>query len=433
MRKTVSIIAASLLTATVVFTGCGGGGSSVTTASSSSSVSSSSSSSVTPTIKTVTVSDGWVLGATVKCKNSDGTDIASGTATAPGTYEIDVTNKACPVLCSKDGYIDVDGSNAIEQGEPKAPRMMAPGTYSNINPFTHLIANGVSAQDLAAATGLDAAMYNNFDIAIPDANSLELSKQAVLLSAAIAYIENQGTVTVSSSSTPSTSINTSSSSSVASEGGILPGGPGVRGILPGGPGSGISNTSMNTSSSSSVASEGGILPGGPGTSASTNNSSPVATTVLTYAMLIERMKNGEKIGDIIPSLRSLENELSNADSPQKCDEIASSYIANNTGACEENVCVAPASGTSSSAAAYSSEAIECLPGQECGGATSSSSNANNGEAIECLPGQECGGATSSSSSIEATNSSTSVSSGQNNTTSYTTSSTEGVLPGGPGA
>jgi len=129
MRKTrmISVIAASMLTATVVFTGCGGGGSSTTVSSapetsssapatsssapaSSSSVpassssaaggeapclpgqpceTESSSSSVAPQIKTVKVSDGWVLGATVKCKNDDGSDVVTAVSTdVPGAYEL---------------------------------------------------------------------------------------------------------------------------------------------------------------------------------------------------------------------------------------------------------------------------------------------------------------------------------------------------------
>ncbi|BCD68945.1 hypothetical protein [Nitratiruptor sp. YY09-18] len=422
----ISIIAASLLTATVVFTGCGGGGSSAaTSSSSSSSVSSSSSSSVSssssssvPAVKPVVVSDGYVLGADVIC----GTHIAAAT-TVPGKYEFNVAN--CPVtMVSQNGYIDTNGDKSITQGEPVAPTMKAPKDYSNINPLTTFLAEGVSLEDLEAATGLSATQYNNFDIDIPSSNSFELAKQAALLSAAIAYIQNQNANTSSTSSSSSEA----SSSSSSSTGGVLPAGPRyVRGVLPAGPGTNTSSTSSSSSeaSSSSSSSTGGVLPAGPGTSTSStsSSSSEASGTPLTYISLIERLKNGENIEDIIPGTAVLAN-VSAADyqnDPHIFDKKLATVLPKK---CENEICIA-ATQSSSSAPDSSSSSTE-----ESSSSVASSQCTQIPGYDNCAPDSSSSSTEESSSSVASSSSSTAQSSSSSQSSN---TSTGGVLPAGPGA
>jgi len=398
MKKTrmISVIAASLLTATVVFTGCGGGGASVSS-SSSSSVSSSSSSSVSSSssssvsTKKVIVSDGYVLGAAVNCGNNN------AVAIAPGKYEFSVSS--CAVnMNAANGYIDVDDNGKITKGEPKAPNMQAPKSYSNINPFTTFLAKGVSVEDLQEATGLNAVKYNYYDISTMDADA-EFAKKAVLFAAAIKYIE-EGSVVSSSSQSSSSSI--SSSSSSVSTGGVLPSGPRsvqVRGVLPSGPGGTASSVS-----SSSAASE----------SSSSSTQAP-----LTYVKFIERLKNGESVCDIIPALEDLKNALDSVGAEEFAqdrnifDKKAKDILGSEYGACEDDVCV-DLSSSSEANSSSSTPTTSCLPGTTC----SSSSETNSSSSAPTT-------SSSTSSSVSSTSSSSS--------SSVSSTKTGSVLPAGPGA
>lgn len=378
----ISVIAASLLTATVVFTGCGGGGSSATTSSSSSSSSVSSSSSSTPasssissstsstclpgqpcgsssssapTIKTVKVSDGYVLEATVKCKETNGSDIAQAVATDnPGEYQFaDVVN--CPVLCAKNGVIDVNANAQVDAGEPYAPKMTAPGSYANINPYTVLIQNGMTPTEVAVAFNLPAD--TNFDIAIPEA-SAEIRKNAVLLSAILSYIEKNS------------------------------GGDVRNGAFPG---LGNDNSSISSTSSSVVSS----------------------SSILTFPDLIASFKSGKTIEDILAelpeSIKQLKEELDQVTDPEEYDQKAVSIIAQFNGVYSE-----------SSGSSESSSGSDCIPGTPCGSSSSQVSSSSAG----AFPG--LGGGESSSSSQVISSSSSSVSS---NSSSQVSSSSAGAFPG----
>ena len=404
----ISVIAASLLTATVVFTGCGGGGASVSSSSSSSvssssssSVSSSSSSSVSssssssapassssssstsstclpgqpcggssssssaPTIKTVKVSDGYVLQATVKCKETNGSDIAQAVATNnPGEYQFaDVAS--CPVLCAKDGVIDANANGQVDAGEPYAPKMTAPGSYANINPYTVLIQNGMTPAEVAAAFNLPAD--TNFDIAIPE-SSADVRKNAVLLSAILSYIEKNS------------------------------GGDIRSGAFPG---LGNDDSSVSSTSSSVVSS----------------------SSILTFPDLIASFKSGKTIEDILAelpeSIRQLKEELDQVADPEEYDQKAVNIIAQFNGAYSE-----------SSSSNESSSGSECIPGTPCGSsssqATSSSSISSQASSSSTGAFPGLGGGESSSSSQATSSSSSSVSS---SSSSQASSSSTGAFPG----
>ena len=342
MKKTrmISVIAASLLTATVVFTGCGGGGASVSSSSSSSVSSSSSSSTHTssssssstssaclpgqpcgsssssssaPAIKTVKVSDGYVLQAIVKCKESNGSDIAQAVATDnPGEYQFaDVAT--CPVLCAKNGVIDVDANGQVNAGEPYAPKMTAPGSYANINPYTVLIQNGMTPAEVAAAFNLPAD--TNFDIAIPE-SSADVRKNAVLLSAILSYIEKNSGGDIRSGAFPGLGNEDSSNSSISS--------------------------SMVSSSS-----------------------------ILTLSDLVAALKSGKTIEDILAelpeSIRQLKEELDQVTDPEEYDQKAVNIIVQFNGAYSE-----------SSSSSESSSGSDCIPGTPCGSSSSQASSSSAG-------------------------------------------------------
>jgi len=376
MKKTrmISVIAASLLTATVVFTGCGGGGSSEATSSSSSvssSVSSSApasssssttsstsstclpgqpcggSSSSAPSVKSVKVSDGYVLGAMVVC----GAHQAVATSIA-GEYEFDVAS--CPAnIAAQNGYIDVNDNGSLDAGEPGAPKMEAPADYSNVTPYTTLIAHGMTPAEVAAAFGLPAD--TNFDIAIPESQDPNFVKNAVLLSAMLSYIERQA---------------------------------GTRGILPT-PGSGAPTSSTSSSSVSSSSEETG---GGEESSAS----------ALTLDTLVQKLKSGLTIEDILPKvLMPLKQALDNGTAtPDQYDDVAASFLKEYNG--EYN----PTSSSTSSSSAQSSSASQ--GGQSGGGILPTPGNGGIVTGGETFPSVGIGATSSTiSSSMSSSNSSAS--------------------------
>ena len=284
MRKSrmISIIAASMLTATVVFTGCGGGGGSSSLVASSSS---SSSSSITPQItpKTVKVSDWWINGATVVCGGN--TAVAKATI---GHYEFDIEN--CPAnMVSTGGYSDTNRDGAISNGDLKAPKMEAPANYNNINAFTTFIAKGVAPAQLANALGLPAD--TNFDVAVPEASD-QIQRIAPVVTALLAALEAK-TIT--------------------------------RSIFPG------------DDSSEEVAKQSSCLPGQPCTSSSTGNEESSAATsstpnILTMAMVVAGFNAGKTLNDFLPQeLLALKSTLESAEAGSNYELLAAPTVKKYTG------------------------------------------------------------------------------------------------------
>ncbi len=135
--------------------------------------------------KRVVVSDGYVLGATVRCEDNQSQTVATAIATQKaGEYEFAATQ--CALLVATDGYIDSNHNGKLDEGEPKAPKMRAPGSYTNITPFTTLLAYGLSPQELAKSFDLQ---RDDFDIAIPNA-PLTMQVQAIALSIYLSYLQS---------------------------------------------------------------------------------------------------------------------------------------------------------------------------------------------------------------------------------------------------
>ena len=331
--RMISVIAASLLTATVVFTGCGGGGSSTcVTCNSSSSEATSSSSSVQPAVKVVKVSDGYVLAATVKCKDAQGNEVAGPAAATdnPGEYELSLTSE-CPILCAKDGYIDVNANGQLDNGEPKAPKMTAPGTYSNINPYTTLIQHGAEVSKLISAFDLSAD--TNFDVAIPEASDAVRIK-AIELSVYLSYLQNKQNAT-------------------------------TRVCIPGVPNSCNQGSSASAETSSS--------------SSSTN-----ASNIVSLEDFVAALNAGKSFNELIPEdIQPIINEIENATSPEEAEQKASTFLATTNGCygeCESSSSseVSSSSESSSEESSSSSEASDNSGGAfpDLGGNTSSSSSSS---------------------------------------------------------
>ena len=322
MRKMrmISIIAASMLAATVMFTGCGGGGSSTTASNGSGASSSASSSSSQVTIKTVKVSDGYVFQATVKCQDEQGNDIAQAIATQnPGEYEFSLSS-SCSVLVATDGYIDTNANNQLDQGEPKAPTMMAPGSYSNINPFTMLIQKGMTPQEVASAFNLQTA---DFDIAIPEA-SLEVQKAAIKLAVVLSYFEN------------SQSSNT-------------------RDCLPGTP-------CDNGSSSGEEAAD-----------------ANQPATITSLDDFIAALKSGKKFDEVVPQdVQTVVDNIENATTYAEAEQQAQGFLASVNGCYECDVASSSSEGTSSSSVG-STGAFPGLGGTEESSSSSEGTSSSSSE------------------------------------------------------
>jgi len=462
MKKTrmISVIAASLLTATVVFTGCGGGGSSssvcceesassvglistpseasssisssgsvVVSSSSTTSISSveggsssaclpgqpcegtalsSSSSSTGPTIKIVKVSDGWVLGAIVKCKDASGKTLATAVSdpNKPGNYQLVLNNFSCDLLNAINGYMDVD-SNGIDVGDPKAPNMWAPGNYENITPYTTLLAYGMTPKEIALSFGLPET--TDFDTAIPESDDLNYKKGAKLLSAVLSCIEKGGT----------SNENVSCPSSIEALVNELKSGKTIYEVLT----PELEELRISLESA---------------------NENEYESVIAQYLAEIN--------GAYGVSVSSVSSTVSSSSSSSVSSESTSSSLASGLlpipGEGTANIVVVSSSSSlvsensssevSSSVSSSSEEAQECLPGQPCGASSSSSEvsssvSSSSEEAQECLPGQPCGASSSSSESTASLpgEGGSTVEEGTGNITSSSSIESGECLPGQP--
>ena len=283
----ISIIAASMLAATVVFTGCGGGGSSSSATpvvSSSSSEATSSTPQITP--KTVSVSDWWVNGATVSCGGN------SAVATTTGHYEFDV--ESCPAnMVSTGGYSDTNRDGMISSGDLGAPNMEAPANYNNINAFTTFIAEGVEPANLANALGLPAD--TNFDVAVPEASD-QLQRIAPVVTAFLAQLQS-GAITKS--------------------------------LLPVPSDAGEEKVKITEEST--------CLPGQPCESGDeTATSSAAPSVALTMADVVAGFNAGKTLSDFLPQdLMTLKGTLESAEAGENYELLAASVVKKYTGVYEE--------------------------------------------------------------------------------------------------
>jgi hypothetical protein len=246
-KQVLSVVAASILAASMTFTGCGsssssskpvvsssssmGTSSSNTTSSAGTSSSSSSdsngsvSSSSAPTMTSVVVSDAYIINATVKV--GDTALIAAGA----GTYEsAEVLTGAITVT---DGVNDLNANGMVDSSDGNnsdydvvAVKMQAPAGYENVNPFTTL--NVMGMKNMATTFPTAAAIDAGYDFDVVANTTLDLAKEVLIAAltvqantptnaAASRILPEPGEVTVTSSSeAPASSV------AASSEGGFLP-------------------------------------------------------------------------------------------------------------------------------------------------------------------------------------------------------------------
>ncbi len=204
-----SVVAATALAASFTMSGCGSsGGSSGSSSSVASSTSSNaSSSSAGPVI--VKVSDAYVLSANVTAGSAQAIEVGNG------DYEFNTSISG--TLMAEGGANDIDGDGNATAADPKAPTLKAPEGYTNINPFTTLVANGVADVNTtfpnAAAYPTQSGMQFDFDVvAVGDADnngSIDIAKETAK---AALYASGYAGDGVSSSSMPTSSSSESNSS-----------------------------------------------------------------------------------------------------------------------------------------------------------------------------------------------------------------------------
>ena len=244
-KQVLSVVAASILAASMTFTGCGSSSSSKPVVSSSSSMgtsssnttssagssssesnsSVSSSSSSVATMTSVVVSDAYVINATVKV--GDTALIAAGA----GTYEsAEVLTGAITVA---DGVNDLNANGTVDSSDGNnsdydvvAVKMQAPAGYENVNPFTTLSVMGM--KNMATTFPTAAAIDAGYDFDVVANTTLDLAKEVLIAAltvqantptnaAASRILPEPGEVTVTSSSeAPASSV------AASSEGGFLP-------------------------------------------------------------------------------------------------------------------------------------------------------------------------------------------------------------------
>jgi len=295
-KKLLSIAAASVLVATFTMTGCG------------------SSSSAAPVTKNITVSDGYVLGATVTATDYTGSAVELG----KGVYQF--PKIITGAITATGGVNDVNNDGVKNAGEPKLPPLKAPASYSNINTLTTLLVDSnITAAQLATLLGVNLSdVNNNFDIDVVSKakTNPKLARGTALYAAVISQVNyNIAHPSSSSSSTASSSSTgilpgTSSASSVSSvassvassssvSGSILP-----MGILPG-----------DTASSSST---GSILPGASSSSSSvssvassvaSSSSSAAAVVAQTLSQIMGSLVGGGTVCTVLPTLCTLDTAL----------------------------------------------------------------------------------------------------------------------------
>jgi hypothetical protein len=137
-KQILSVVAASVLAASFTFTGCGSSDSDDDQNTSSSAAASSEA----PQPVIVRVSDAYVLGGIVKAG-----DTTADNEVGEGQYEF--TQGASGALTLVSGANDTaEPIGEATEADPFAPKMTAPEGSKNINPFTTMIVNGKTLDEL---------------------------------------------------------------------------------------------------------------------------------------------------------------------------------------------------------------------------------------------------------------------------------------------
>ena len=206
-KQLISVVAASVLAASFTFTGCGSSSSSSTPpASSSSSSSNGSSSSAGPVM--IKVSDAYVLNANVTA--------GSATAIVVGNGDYEFNSTISGMIVSEGGANDVaEPFGEATDADPIAPAMSAPEGYTNVNPFTTMLASK-TAEEIAVmypaagdVNGTDGMAFN-FDVVAAGSENLDIAKETAKAALTVSgYTGTPGSSSSMMSSSSSSDDNTS--------------------------------------------------------------------------------------------------------------------------------------------------------------------------------------------------------------------------------
>lgn len=200
MKKTqiVSMVAALLLAQSFVLSGCGGGGSSEGASSSDPAAVNGSGASSSTMNSTASSSDaasggnassdadsvsGVAVPVTVRVATLypvvDATVVADdkqALVVGDGTYEFGRSVDGALGIVAKGGVVDLNGNGLPDHGEPYAPEFRASSGSEVLNPFTTLLANGMSSD---AITGTYPSMAPYAPQFALSAFSVETAKDAL--------------------------------------------------------------------------------------------------------------------------------------------------------------------------------------------------------------------------------------------------------------
>ena len=81
-----------------------------------------------------------------------------------GTYEFSRSVSGVTHIIAKGGVVDLNGNGKADHGEPYAPEFKAGKDAKTLNPFSTMLANGMSAEDIVAAYPSMAEYAPSFDV-----------------------------------------------------------------------------------------------------------------------------------------------------------------------------------------------------------------------------------------------------------------------------
>lgn len=191
MKKTqiISMVAALLLAQSFALSGCGGGGSSEGASSSDPAAANGSGASSSTMSSAASSSDaasggngnassdadsvsGVAVPVTVRVATLypvvDATVVADdkqALVVGDGTYEFSRSVDGALGIVAKGGVVDLNGNGLPDHGEPYAPEFRASSGSEVLNPFTTLLANGMSSDAIIEAYPTMAPYAPNFAIA----------------------------------------------------------------------------------------------------------------------------------------------------------------------------------------------------------------------------------------------------------------------------
>ena len=180
MTKIVVSVSSIIAISSVILTGCGDSSPTTTkVVSSSSSISTNSSSSIAAVTNQIKVSDAYVLSADVRIGG-----VLATLEVGNGVYEWSPAQEGI-ISVSKKGVNDLNDNGQVDSADAYAPAMSAPEGYVNVNPFTTLLDQNVSRDELFAKypysnryTPIGFELFD-YDVVLASESNLDIAKEVL--------------------------------------------------------------------------------------------------------------------------------------------------------------------------------------------------------------------------------------------------------------